>query len=213
MRYGRSPSELSSAMTELSVESIVRAKKALLANWSNEPQPTVLNQRQWDTLITENERMSGQFVIQQPMPRLPLTATFKIVKGWPPNYRQITEHLPIKGRPGLIFCWGDTLYIPSGKKPPQHLLDHELIHSAQQRSMGVELWWRRYVEDARFRLDQELPAHQAEWRSIQREYVSRKHRDRLLGDAARRLSSPLYGSLLSYAEAARRITNGHSVDV
>ena len=128
-----------------------------------------------------------------------------IVQGLPPNFRDIVAVFPLARRPGTMFCFGDVIYVngsPSIVTPA--LKAHESVHVDQQRRTGgPALWWRRYLEDPAWRLEQELPAHRAE-------YATLKHLDRNLAARARnaiaeRLSSPLYGGMISKREALQAL--------
>lgn len=108
---------------------------------------------------------------------------------------------------GTIWTWGDAIYNPDGVVIPASLLDHEQVHSERQLAAGVERWWARYLDDADFRLAEELPAHRAEWRRI-RATCARTERRHLLRQVAGRLSGPLYGSVVGFADAKRLIAHG-----
>ncbi len=145
----------------------------------------------------------------------------KVIKAFPPNWIEIAKVFPVKGVPGILYAYGDRIYNPSGVKITPWIMAHESIHGEQQKDMSsylsyanqVENWWEKYLLDPGFRLAQELPAHRAEW-------LEYKHVMHVMGDVsngyldliAKRLSSPLYGNLLSYDEAKERILNGSGSD-
>lgn len=118
----------------------------------------------------------------------------------PPIYADIVKAFPMAARPGTLFCWGEVIFNPGGRSVSPALLVHEAVHSKQQGD-NIDAWWRRYLIDPVFRLDQEIPAHQAEYRHRIEHAASRNERRIALKEIAQRLSSPLYGSLLSIAEA------------
>lgn len=132
----------------------------------------------------------------------------KVVTGRPPNYDRIVEafgHLAM--RPGVIFCYGDTIYNPGGKPVPPSLVVHERAHSLRQEEMnGPEFWWDRYIADPAFRLAEEIIAHRAEWMYFNSSGAGRNARRVYLSQAAHRLASPLYGSLISAAKAKQVIS-------
>lgn len=119
----------------------------------------------------------------------------------PPMFRQINQAFNVRGKP-VLYCFGGTIYNPTGMTIPPQLRVHEAVHSEQQGDEPFG-WWRRYIADKTFRLDQELPAHRAEWRWLDSD-DSTFSQDALDGIAAR-LSSKLYGSLIDYEEARRLI--------
>jgi len=113
----------------------------------------------------------------------------KIIRAFPPNYSALVKAFPIRGR-AVIFAWGDRIYNPAGIVITPQLLAHERVHGARQERMGVEDWWLRYVIDARFRFDEELPAHRAE-------VAAGTPAD----EVAFKLASPIYGRLIDAASA------------
>lgn len=135
----------------------------------------------------------------------------KIVHGWPPNLGQILAVFPGLPR-GVIFTYGDEVYIPEGGFLTRELVAHEGVHVAQQARYegGPAAWWTMYLADTRFRLEQELEAHRAEYREFLKEDPppSRPRRRRLLKLVARRLAGPLYGNLVTLEQAKELIAHG-----
>lgn len=131
----------------------------------------------------------------------------KIVEDYPPNIAMIEAALGPRRKPGTMFCYGETIYNPSGRPIPEPLIIHEGVHSARQQEAGVDHWWARYVEDAPFRFDEETIAHMAEVRAFALQCRDRASRRIYARDAAKRLSGPLYGNIASFedARAALRI--------
>lgn len=114
----------------------------------------------------------------------------KIKKGLPPNYSELAKHFPMTG--GEIFTYGNKIYTHG--RLSKSLVAHEHVHVKQQLKMGVEKWWKKYIEDEEFRLQQELEAHKAEYRAGGKMAI-----------IAERLASPLYGSLVSVEEAVELV--------
>jgi len=106
---------------------------------------------------------------------------------------------------GVIFTYGDKIYAPNIAEISPALKIHESIHS-QQQGGHPDGWWMRYIEDAKFRYEEELAAHRAEY-----EYYDshpRKIRRLQLKFISKRLSSPLYGQMISTSKAKDAIKNG-----
>ena len=61
------------------------------------------------------------------------------------------------------------------------------------------------MTDASFRLSQELEAHIVEVKVYSEKHKDRNDRARYLVHAARKLSSPIYGSCITFPEALKRI--------
>lgn len=130
----------------------------------------------------------------------------KIVKAFPPNYRAINDVFNVRGR-AVMFAYGGTIFNPSGISISPALQAHEAVHGERQ-GRDPAGWWVRYIADPRFRLDEEVPAHQAEYRWHARQAGAgqpvKGFRSLLAFNhhqIALRLSGPLYGGLISLAEA------------
>jgi hypothetical protein len=130
----------------------------------------------------------------------------RIVTGRPPNYAAIAAAFQITGRSGLLFAYGDTIYNQDGIRIPPCLIEHERVHLARQCGIP-EAWWERYIADPAFRLAEEIPAHRAEWITFCQGPTTRKLRRAAFAMIAGRLSSPIYGSLISVAKA-REVIGG-----
>lgn len=108
--------------------------------------------------------------------------------------------------PGVVFCYGDTVYNPKGDKLFEPIIAHEEVHSRQQKDCGgPEAWWDRYIAEPKFRFDQELEAHREEYR-VASMHLPRNHRRRVLRGLSERLAGPLYGKMVTKHEAARLIS-------
>ena len=124
----------------------------------------------------------------------------EIKKEYPPNIEEIKKHFNL--RSDVIFTYGDTLYTPSGGYINKPLMLHEETHSRQQAEMGVDKWWKKYIEDVDFRLEQELEAYKNQINAFNKN--NKKNRVKcvmFLNDIARDLSGGLYGNIISFEEA------------
>jgi hypothetical protein len=119
----------------------------------------------------------------------------------PPLFDEIAAAFDLAGQKP-IFAWGSVIYNPHAITIPACLFVHEGVHGERQGS-DVEGWWRRYIAEPPFRLDEEIPAHQAEYRAF---CDGRDRNARRIGlhHIAKRLASPLYGRMVSY-DRARQI--------
>ena len=126
----------------------------------------------------------------------------QIVNDFPPNIDAIRGTFPLTGHE--IFAWKGTIYNPGGGTLTAWLIEHEKVHFRQQDGKP-EAWWARYLVDEQFRLDQELEAHRVEYRSFCSYVKDRNQRARYLMEISGRLASPMYGGIISRAEAAKRI--------
>lgn len=128
--------------------------------------------------------------------------SISIVTDWPPNISQIRAKLPVTER--NIFAYGGVIYNPGGGDLSPELVAHEKVHFAQQRQLngflrrnGAEVWWRRFLADTEFRLQQEVEAHRAEFVEFKRLNKDRNVRVQFLTHIAKRLAAPMYGGLVS----------------
>lgn len=118
-------------------------------------------------------------------------------------YDELDAVFHVRGKKGVVFTFGDAIYVPDGHPVAPALQAHEEVHCARQPDPAS--WWRRYIDDPEFRLAEEIPAHRAEYRFICNEYRDRNLRAQLLHALANRLSGPLYGSLIKASDARRMI--------
>lgn len=135
--------------------------------------------------------------------RMPLRVDeLKVVDDYPPIYDKIKAVFPVKA--GVIYSWGRTVYAPGSKGTiPPELMRHELVHGQRQLN-DIEGWWEQYLHDPEFRLQEEIPAHQAEYRYIL-EYGNRNQKRVMLKEISKRLASPLYGNMITPKDAKKII--------
>lgn len=135
--------------------------------------------------------------------------TLEILIARPPDeiYEACDAAFHIRGRRGVIWTVGPRLYNPDNIYIDPPLRAHEEVHSRRQIASGdVEGWWRDYLADKEFRFCEELLAHQEEWRVVRDTVPRRQQRRQALGYITTRLSSSLYGNLVTKTEAKRLIT-------
>ena len=133
------------------------------------------------------------------------TVMMQISWARPPNYDAIVARFPlVAGQKGVFFCYGNTIHNPDMVKIPDPILVHEQVHSVRQGG-DPEKWWRSYLEDDRFRLNEELPAHIAEYWWWKERTKDRNKLAPHLAVIAGRLSSPLYGNMISLSQAMQAI--------
>lgn len=101
----------------------------------------------------------------------------------------------------IIISFGDRIYA-KGSLPPSKI-EHERVHLAAQRHsrLWAGILMIPYLFSARFRLRQEIPAYQAEWRWIFLNVHDRELRARLKREMCIDLSSALYGNIITYDKA------------
>lgn len=128
----------------------------------------------------------------------------RIVVGFPPNIAEIRARL--NPGPDTVFAYGDTIYAPGRPRSlSPDLVIHEETHFAQQRAAGgPDEWWRRYLADPQFRLEQEIAAYRAQYQAIAN--LPRADRRRTLAHICKTLASGTYGRLVTKERAHQLIT-------
>ena len=132
----------------------------------------------------------------------------QIVVAKPPNWDALNAVFHVEQRRGVIFAFGELIYNPDNVRISQPLMRHEAVHGVRQRRVGVDAWWTRYIEEADYRLAEELPSHMAEYEQFCMDQSDRNARSRYLFECAGRLAGPLYGGLLTRSQAKRAILTG-----
>lgn len=128
----------------------------------------------------------------------------KISIGQPPIWDEASKLFNLEAL-GLVtvFTFGDTLYNPYGARLSRDLIAHEEEHARQQKHDDecAKAWWRRYIDDPAFRIDQEAQAYRVQYKCICSIVKDRNMRARHLHEIATIFSGPMYGNIIKYAEA------------
>ncbi len=103
-----------------------------------------------------------------------------------------------------IFAWDDTIYNPGGGPLSPALIAHEEVHFTQQAGKPKS-WWRKFLKSPEFRLQQELPAHRTEYQAFCQRFKDRNARAIYLNALGLRLSHPMYGKIITAADAMQEI--------
>lgn len=127
----------------------------------------------------------------------------KIEIDVPPNFKDIVKVFPHAADKGVLFCWNDIIFNPSGFAVGPSIVAHEKVHSKRQDGKAED-WWAKYLIDTEFRLKEELLAHTMEF-LVASEGQTRHNRRGNLVVVSKKLSSPLYGGMVSYNEAKELI--------
>lgn len=136
----------------------------------------------------------------------PVAPAVEVIYGQrPPNFDKILQVFPMAVMPGVVFAYGDKIYIPSGADIAPEILSHERVHCERQIVMGVEAWWDRYLIDPRFRYEEELLAHKVEYSFLRGLYPGQARKQAILSHVAQKLSAKLYGSMVTLEQAKRAL--------
>ena len=95
-----------------------------------------------------------------------------------------------------IFVYKDTIYGNSKELPPD-ILVHEEYHNNRQKKYGPEKWIKKYLNDDKFRLSEEISAYRVQIKSIK----IKEFQEECLKECASNLSGPLYGEIINYKKA------------
>lgn len=127
----------------------------------------------------------------------------KIFYVFPPNYEELKRYFPLD-LPDYIplFPYGEILYNPHKKEIPPDVMYHEKIHGKQQNN--PDLWWKRYMIDIQFRLDQETEAYAGQYQFIKKTMGSKAAKEGL-EELSDNLSSPLYKLYITKHQAETKI--------
>ncbi len=127
----------------------------------------------------------------------------EIVKDYPPNIHEIAKKFKL--HKGVVFTYGNKLYNPDDGPIDTALLIHEQTHTEQQGD-DPESWWKRYISDPKFRINQEVEAYQNQYQRMKRNIKNLVKLEQRLNMIAQDLSGEMYGSVMSFENAKRLIT-------
>lgn len=105
-------------------------------------------------------------------------------------------------------AYGDTIH--SATPLPADVEVHERVHLKQHgyTAEGAAAWWVRYLEDADFRLEQELEAYRAQYQYLKKTVKDRNELARQTLKLARDLAN-MYGLTINVARALTAIKNNN----
>jgi len=125
-----------------------------------------------------------------------------IIVAYPPLFDEIDRAFRVRGK-NVFYSWGRDIYNPMDLVIPPELLAHEAAHGERQVKADINAWWREYIRSPSFRLREEIPAHQAEYRYLVEHAPNRNARRAALKQTAVRLAAPLYGRMTTVGRAKK----------
>lgn len=130
----------------------------------------------------------------------------KITVDYPPNFEQIDRAFGPLGHKSILYAYGDTIYNPMDVVIAPQLIAHEEMHGIQQmQHESAESWWDLYLSNKAFRLYEETLAHRAEYQHMVSNAPNRFGRRMALKHVAQRLAAPLYGRIITTANAKKEL--------
>lgn len=127
----------------------------------------------------------------------------RVVDGMPPNFVDIAKRFNLNLE-STIFTYGDTIFTRNPDKLPDHIIAHESVHARQQTN--PKKWWKKYLIDDKFRLEQELEAYRAQYIFIQKHVKDREKLFKFAHILAKDFSGEMYGNIITFQEALSKIT-------
>jgi hypothetical protein len=109
-----------------------------------------------------------------------------------------------------VWTFADTIYNPDNADIPIHLIVHETTHAEQQQHNEevATAWWKRYLADPQFRVEQEIEAYHNQYKFICTKVKDRNAPFKNLHILAQFMCEKMYGNCISYTDAIRRIREG-----
>ena len=146
--------------------------------------------------------LDKQNVQQEPEPE-----EMKISLEKPPIFDKASKLFGVKETDPIFYTYGDTIYSPAKKMPPDDLIVHEQTHAEQQgyTEEGAKEWWATYFIDPNFRISQEAEAYGLQYRWLCGRHKDRNKRARILHELAAFLSSDMYGKAIRHTDAMKLI--------
>lgn len=121
---------------------------------------------------------------------------------FPPNIEDIKNVFTINDT--TVFTYGSDLFNPHNCPLDIPIMEHEALHSRQQGDDPAG-WWKKYLEDVEFRMEQELAAYQIQY-FVQCKFVkNRDIRALNLTKLAQTFGGGMYGITIPLKEAKRLI--------
>jgi|CXWL01.1.fsa_nt_gi hypothetical protein len=126
----------------------------------------------------------------------------KILIEQPPNIEDIRKVFTINDT--TVFTYKDTIYNPHNCPIDIPIMAHEEVHSRQQGE-DPEGWWKKYLEDPVFRIEQEAVAYSMQY-WMQCQFIKNRDTRALnLQRLAETLAGDMYGKMMTVEEAKKWI--------
>lgn len=124
----------------------------------------------------------------------------------PPVWDELVRRFGVSWERTAV-AYGDTIHAAGAL--PADIEAHERVHLQQQggSAEGARVWWERYLNDPRFRYEQELQAYREQYRFLAKTVKDRNELARRAHRLATLLSGEMYGSIGTHAEALKAITD------
>lgn len=120
----------------------------------------------------------------------------------PPIFNKLHDAFGVEWGGNLCIAYADTIWHSKPLDPS--VIVHESVHLMRQNGKSDE-WFEKYIKDPKFRFGEEILAYREQYKFIKDTHKDRNIVARLLYKLASDLSSPMYGSIVTQAEAMKLI--------
>ncbi|MBU0598792.1 hypothetical protein KKF61_07470 [Patescibacteria group bacterium] len=103
-----------------------------------------------------------------------------------------------------IFVFYDTIYTNKDLTDYYDVLAHELKHLQRQGKIGAAKWIKQYIENSKFRLEEELIAYRHQLKVV-KQTGDRQELSHIYIECCQNISSDLYGNMITYPEALKKL--------
>jgi hypothetical protein len=121
----------------------------------------------------------------------------------PPIFDRLHKTFGVEWGGSLVIAYDGTIYHSQPLDPS--VIAHENVHLVRQKDNVVQ-WWEHYIRDKDFRFTEELLAYHAQYDFLKQVVIDRNELARHLFRLSKDLAGPMYGSIVSQAEARRLIS-------
>lgn len=138
----------------------------------------------------------------------------QIINGHPP--KEVWEAVNAKWKvpEKVFFTYGDVIYNVGNAHITPGVIRHEETHRDQQGNIqgGPAEWWRRYLVDDEFRMDQEAEAYATQYKFLCQQNRDKNWQFKALTELARMMASPMYGAMVTRSQAMTMIKQLSTLD-
>lgn len=119
----------------------------------------------------------------------------------PSIYESLNKKFGVKWEDKIIIAFDGKIHCIDNPAPQKII--HEKVHLDEQKRIGNEVWWRAYLEDDNFRLEEELKAYRIESNFLKKYIKNREVRFHFINEMADSISSSVYGNIITKQEALK----------
>ena len=124
-----------------------------------------------------------------------------IVNTIPPIYQTLHDKFKVEWDRGLVIAYFPNIHTKNGSLSPD-LQAHERTHLYQQEKFpgGVSEWWKKYIDEPAFRLQEETMAYFVQVDYIKKNVIGRNLRRALIKHIVTSFVT-MYGGIITKEQA------------